>query len=315
MSEFAPLADRPSIVGNSSWLELLHAEVAWHLAQRGVRTIVIKGPSISEWLYALEEARESADVDLLISPDDLQRAHDQLVEMGFMKAFTDTRPGETAHHAENYSRHDAAFGKHVIDLHTSFPGFGVSPDDAFEILWRDRVGALQGNVDVWYPSLDARVLIVALHAARSSGFGKSRLDLIRAIGWADQGSWLGVGQLAAELNAEPALRAGLELIEDPGLIERAGLARVTVEPEWILLTQNAARTAIRLNELQQLPWRERPGQIAMWLFPSPALMEIRDPGSADTRWTLTRAYARRLGQGIAHAPQAVRQLRDARRSR
>ena len=54
-------------VSNRAWLELLHAEVCWALANQDIAILVIKGPATSTWLYP-EGERESADVDLLLRP-------------------------------------------------------------------------------------------------------------------------------------------------------------------------------------------------------------------------------------------------------
>jgi hypothetical protein len=47
------------------------AEVVEALRAAGVRSIVLKGPSIARWLYADGQPRPYGDTDLLVSPADL----------------------------------------------------------------------------------------------------------------------------------------------------------------------------------------------------------------------------------------------------
>ena len=302
------------VVGSAAWLELLHAEVCWSLAKADVQCLVIKGPSVAQWLYADDGGRESVDVDVLVPPEEWDEAVETLTSRGFIATHEGSREGETAPHSAEFHREDEELGHHSVDLHRYFPGIEVSASDAFEVLWEEREAAVQAGVPVWFPSLDARALIVGLHAARSPGVRRTIDDLTRMAEWADASGWESVVTLGRRLEALPALRAGLELLTDgPAVVVRARLSDVTVTPEWALMSHHAGRTALRLEELRETPWRQRPGQIARWLAPSPTMMRIRDPRASEGAWGLTRAYGVRLGQGLHQLPSAIRAVRATHR--
>ena len=167
-------------VSNRAWLELLHAEVCWTLAGRGVDVLVIKGPSIGEWLYPQGD-RESADVDLLLRPSQWDAAVAALEARGFEPTYSGFRETESSLHSLDLQRTDPTQGQHGLDLHLYFPGIDADPEDAFDVLWADRALSEQAGIPVWFPSLEARALIIALHAARQPGFAKTEEDLRRAM--------------------------------------------------------------------------------------------------------------------------------------
>ncbi len=54
-------------IGARAWLDLLHAEACWLLAEQGIDAMILKGPATARWLYP-EGGRQSVDVDLLVDP-------------------------------------------------------------------------------------------------------------------------------------------------------------------------------------------------------------------------------------------------------
>jgi hypothetical protein len=300
-------------VSNRAWIELLHAEVCWVLAGAGVDALVIKGPSVAQWLYP-EGGRESADVDLLVRPAHWDAAVAALTGRGFGQTWAGRRDGEVSDHSADLSRTDPELGEHGIDLHKYFPGIDLSPSAAFEVLWGRRVPGSQAGIDVWFPDAPSRALVVALHAARDPHSAKVAEDLRRAMAALDEQEQAALSALASELDARGALRAGLETQpETAGFVEALGLADAEVSTYWELRSHGAGRTAVRLDQLRATPWRHRPGQVGRWLFPSPALMRTRDPRATGGAVGLGVAYLRRLGDGARLLPGAVRDLRRARR--
>jgi hypothetical protein len=300
-------------VSNRAWIELLHGEVCWVLADAGADALVIKGPSIAQWLYP-EGGRESVDVDLLVRPAHWDRAVAVLVARGFAETWVGRREGEVSDHSLDLQRTDPELGQHGVDLHSYFPGIDLAPSAAFELLWERRLPASQAGVDVSFPDLPSRALITALHAARDPLSPKVAEDLRRAMAALDDAQRDDLKVLAAELQARGALRAGLETQPATAdLVELLGLDDAEVSTYWELRSHGAGRTAVRLDQLREMPWRHRPGQIGRWLFPSPALMRTRDQRAAEGTVGLGVAYASRLGEGLRALPSAVRDLRAARR--
>jgi Uncharacterised nucleotidyltransferase len=302
-------------VSNRAWIELLHAEVCWVLAGAGVDALVIKGPSIAQWLYP-EGGRESADVDLLVRPAHWDRAVEVLTERGFRDTLDDFRDGEAPPHSVTLSRTDPELGAHAVDLHRHFPGMDASPATTFDALWGRRVEASQAGVPVWFPDVTSRALVIALHIARDPHPAKTAEDLRRAWAELDADHRRELRDLATQVHAEPALRAGLETLPEttPG-VQELGLSDVEVPAIWVLQSQGASGTALHLFEVAEQPLWRRPVTALRWAFPSPAVMRIRDPRASRGTVALSGAYARRLRDGLRDLPRALRELRRARAAR
>jgi hypothetical protein len=306
--------DTNAPVSNRVWIELLHAEVCWALAGRHIEAIVIKGPSIASWLYEPGE-RESADVDLLLRPSQWDAAVSVLEGLGFEATYSGFRETETALHSHDMQRTSAEQGLHGVDLHHFFPGIEVDPEEAFDVLWAGRVESAQGGVPVWFPSLEARALIIGLHAARQPGVSKTAEDLRRAMAALSADQLRGVGDLARRLDAQGALRAGVETLpETAGYVEALGLSGVEVPTHWVLLSQGADLLSIELDRVRSLPPRERVLAMGRWLVPSAASMRARHPEIGDSRVALAGVYVRRWGSGVRRLPGTVARIRAARRS-
>ena len=236
--------------------------------------------------------------------------------MGFEDILDEFKEWEPPKHSMTLSRSDPDMGRHSIDLHRYFPGIDLSPSAAFEVLWARRVRGSQGAIQVWFPDLPARALIIALHAARDPHSLKTGEDLRRAVSSLGQDQRDDLASLAQLLEARAALKAGLETEpETRRAVADLGLTDVAVPPYWTLRSQGTSGTAIHLEELAGLPWSKRPAAVWHWLIPSPALMRVRDPRAAQGAKGLAAAYASRLGHGVRGLPDAVRDLRAARRPR
>lgn len=305
--------DSDVTVSNRPWLELLHAEVCWTLADRGVEVLVIKGPSIGEWLYP-EGGRESADVDLLLRPSEWRAAVSVLKRRGFEQIHSGFRETEVALHSLDLQRTNAAQGLHELDLHRYFPGIVADPEEAFNLLWEGRLAGEQAGVPVWYPSIEARALIIALHAARDTHSPKTMEDLRRAMAALSPPQIQTLAELARRLDAQSALRAGIETLpETSSYVESLGLAEVEVTNYWALMSHGADPLTVELERVRSLPPGDRLRQMGRWLVPSTASMRARHPQVGDSRVRLAGAYARRWGSGLRRLPAAVAEISRARR--
>ena len=165
---------------------------------------------------------------------------------------------------------------------------------------------------VWFPSIEARALIIALHAARQPGFEKTSEDLRRAMGALDDPQMERLTQLSRRLDAQPALRAGLETLpETARYVDPLGLSDVEVPAHWVLLSHNADLLPIELERVWSLPPRERARQLGRWLVPSAASMRARHPEVGNSRVQLAGIYVRRWGSGVRRLPGAVSAIRHA----
>lgn len=238
--------------------------VATTAGRLGIRALVIKGRYAAE--QGLRAPRVALDVDVLVDPGHSPRLIAALAEHGWQP-----RPEDPD---------DAIFPTHSrslihrlwpcdIDVHTRFPGFEATPDQVFDAIWDARVEAVAAGVPVWIPSPTATLLIVALHSLRTPGKLNESSDLAHLVARARQvvdGS--DVMDLVRRTDALGALapfvrRAYPELVPD-----------VVPPPskEWILRSLAPDSATVRLINLRQARWRERPRLLVRALSPSRAAL-------------------------------------------
>jgi hypothetical protein len=298
-------------VSPSAWSALAHARAAYLLRRNGIGALVLKGPSIAEWLYP--EGRTSADCDLLVAPADLDRARAVLTDHGYADAYAGVHEGEVAEHSAVFK--DPALGDREVDLHTAFPGFGAPPERVWAALHARRTQGIVAGVEVAYLDLPGRALVLVLHAARN-GVRSARgvEDVRRAVATLDDAGWQQVSALARDLDATAALAAGLRMtVEGTELAARLRVDRAT-DPEWALQSASGSTYGLRLVQLRTASWRGRAAIVRNELLPSAAF--LRQGWPVARRYGalgLLAAYLQRL-LGIARRlPRAIREARAARR--
>ena len=125
------------------------------LESHGIDVIVLKGPVTRRRLYADDERRPVADIDLLVDPAAFRRAARVLGDAGYRRY---DRHG----HSDAFSRgpDDAD-----VDLHLTLPYVTVSPRRAFAVFAAHRTTLDVAGSAV--PALDrpAHVVHLAIHAA------------------------------------------------------------------------------------------------------------------------------------------------------
>src|SRR5512132_1770423 len=102
-------------------VDVVTAEVVGALRGEGVRSILLKGPAISAWLYGeeTEAPRTYDDLDLLVPPEAAERSHRVLTGLGFANRFAEFAPGELVEHSSEWLRPGSPV---VVDLHRTVFG-------------------------------------------------------------------------------------------------------------------------------------------------------------------------------------------------
>ncbi len=218
-------------------VDSITAEVVTEMRIHGVRPLLLKGPSISSWLYRDGTPRPYGDSDLLVSPASYRKAGAVLRELGFRPL-----PDYWDRDSQTWSRDP---GSTCVDLHRSLIGVRGPP----ETLWREfasnTVTLRVGNIDAEVLGPTARAVHIALHAAQHGVDAERPLqDLARALLVVDHSVWGAAAELAHRIDALPAFAAGLRLDPEGVRIgERLGLPGVT------LLTEPRVPVSIALEEL------------------------------------------------------------------
>lgn len=290
-SHFPNKGDALRNAARSMAIDVKSAEALTTLAKAGIRTILLKGPSFARWLYEDENVRSYRDSDLLVAPDDLERAVELLGTLGFEDRSRVTPYGRALHARPLMRDRDSA----SIDLHESLIGVEVSPTRLWEALsMRTEVMQVGGQeAEVLDPA--ARAFHVALHAAYDGPRMQTPLtDLSHAIDRLPDETWRSASDIATELRATRAFAAGLRTVpEGSVLAERLGLtqqrsARIALSASY---APPLSLGFLRLEELSTV--RERGAFIWHKAFPPLSFMRASQPLARRGKLGLIAAYTLR----------------------
>lgn len=263
------------------------AEVVSVFRRSGVDSILIKGPTLAAWLYRGGPVRYYADSDLVVAPQHYKLAKRLLADLGFEYQHREQDlPPRGLPHAEPWVR---ASDLGELDLHRTLFGVGVPPQEVWGELSHAREEMSICGCPVAVPSIPARALIVALHAAQHQE-GKPLYDLDRALAAADEDVWRQATALAERLEAVQNFSRGLRMVPKGGdLADRLGLADAELVEAAIGLGSRA-QLAMGFERLDQASGvRAKLRIVARELFPSRDYL----------RWS--SALARRGALGLAAA--------------
>jgi Uncharacterised nucleotidyltransferase len=294
------------------------AEVVGALNEQGIRSILLRGPSIGRLLYADGAERSYNDVDLLVAPENLDAAGQVLRGLGFSQRPVD--PGELEH-AEAWTRdHETS----VVDLHWTVIGVAAEPSDLWRALADGTEGITIRGVRVEALAPQAIALQVALHAGQhGSDYVRALADLERALELLDRSTWRAAAELAERLRATELFAAGLrllpggqELAEELDLPERRSV-------ETVLLARSQGLGGHGAPTLERLARtagpRGRLSLVARSLFPPRASMHEWWPATERGGLWLLAGYLWRPFWVVCRAGPALiawrQAVRDSRRTR
>src|SRR5215213_9657052 len=124
-------------------IDRVTVEVHRALEAGGVPSIVLKGPSIANWLYGPDEVRGYGDSDLLVPHRDWDRAGRVLESLGFQNFLA-----SMAHpRMESYASDPWFRNGEDIDLHSTLYGIGVPPAAVWDVLCRKTVRMAIGGAE------------------------------------------------------------------------------------------------------------------------------------------------------------------------
>lgn len=289
-------------------LDVVAAEVVAAFAAQGIRAILIKGPSVANWLYG-NRPRRYADIDLLVSPADFGPAEAILAGLGF------GHPQRGAE-AVGYWGHSHTWTRGVahVDLHWRFPTIDGDPAVVWAVLSADTERQRIGGADIEVLAPPGRALLVALHAAHHGVEAQPLRDLCLAIETLPADLWDDAAALARRLDCGDALGVALRLV--PGgdaVADRLGLAS-TASLEVVLQSygnQPMTRQLSYLLDARGITAKAR--LVARQLVPTPTYLRAWHPIAARGVAGLAAAYAWRPLRGLWRTPSGVATVVRARR--
>ena len=295
-------------------LDWATAQVVTAMRERGVPSILLKGPALTRWLYEKGESRGYADIDLLVRDDRVDQAESVLRELDFERHGLETIAGDWPRYSHTWNRHD---GNISVDLHRTLVGVGVEPSVLWQVLWGSTETMEVGGVDVDVLEPSARALVVALHTAKDGPrIGKARHDLGHAVTRLPLDVWTSAAALAERLEAEGALGAGLRLVVPEGveLAERLGLSAQPPPDVAIRAAHGAPPLATGMEWFFSSPAGGKTRLVVRKLFPPVAYVQAWKPLARKGRLGLGAAYVWRPFWVAWHVLPALRawvRTRDA----
>ncbi|WP_249020814.1 nucleotidyltransferase family protein [Conexibacter sp. S30A1] len=281
------------------------------LDDSGIPSVILKGPSITRWLYEPEDARAYVDCDLLVAPDTFAAAVQALIKAGHHPELDElSMPSWWREHALTTFSVDGS----MVDLHRNLPGVGA--DDA--LLWSTLSAVtdpiLVGGVAARTLTKPGRLMHAALHAAQHGGASRDLDVLARALERVGEETWREAAELADRLDAAAAFTRGLMML--PGGVELvAGLGlnpAPSLEVELRAASARQALTVARLHQTRGL--RARLALVRHKLFPPVTFMRKWSALARRGRLGLALAYLYRPLWVARRTPAAVRTWQAARRA-
>jgi Uncharacterised nucleotidyltransferase len=226
-------------------VDLVTAEVVSALDKQGVRSIVLKGPSIRRLLYADGAERSYVDSDLLVSPDCVTAAEKVLHELGFSQGYVDPAGFD---HANLWIRGgDGA----RVDLHWTLIGVEAAPQDHWRAFASSTEKMVVGGIEVEVLAPKAIAFQVALHAGQHGPANRRSIaDLQRALEILERSTWRAAADLAERLQATELFAGGLrlvpvgkELVAEIGLTECRSVETVLLSRSQVVLAMGLERLA------------------------------------------------------------------------
>lgn len=307
MSDTAAGSAAPRLaLARSLMADVAAAELSTAFAERGVESVLLKGPALVELLYPGGGQRTYTDADLLVEPVRLATARRVLEERGFALAEEQMPPSGQTVHAEPWHRQaDGA----SVDLHRSLFGCGVDPYAVWPVATAGTEELSVAGVPVRIPSRAVRTLIVTLHAAQHGpGASKPLEDLGRAVDRLEDDVWAQAAAVAERLDATLTFATGIALAPGGGeLAARIGVIQPDVAAAALGGSGPLVLGMHRLSSAHGM--RAKVRILRRELFPSRAEMRWRAESDTGRGRSLPEAYVRRLLWLARNVPSSLAALR------
>ena len=183
-------------------------EVVDLLREKGIDSIVLKGPLLARALYRDYALRVAGDVDLLVRDVDVMRACEALDVAGY-RHHTPISPRSLSRHRR--TQHDVAFAHPTDDTLIELHADAAQPHYGYRVdlpgWWERRQPARVGDSELWTLGPEDGYVMTAIHAAKHRW---ERLDLIcdLAVYRRMDLNWAAIYESAAEAWMLSAIRTG-----------------------------------------------------------------------------------------------------------
>jgi hypothetical protein len=309
-----PLSGQAFAAAERLRIDAATAEVLRALAAAGADCVLLKGPTLTSWLYPPAAGRAYVDSDLLVRPGHETVAEEVLEQLGFERVWDAAAlPEWWREHGSDWSRPSDGVR---VDLHRSLPGLGADAEAVWAALATAPATVRVAGYDAPALPLAARALHVSLHAVQhGADWGRGRGDLERALEIAEEATWREAAVLAVRLDGLDAFATGLRLTpEGERLADQLGLP-VSASVDVALRASAPPPAALGFEQMAQTPGAlARLGMAWHKLFPPREFLEHWDQRARESRRRFALARARRPLWVLASAPRGFHAWWRARRA-
>lgn len=305
---------RLEVAADNLRVDAATAEILRAFRTSQIEALLLKGPSIGQWLYSQADPRPYNDCDLLVQPDQVDDAEAVLAALGFVRQFDeDGLPDWWREHGAVWQRVQDGV---AVDLHHKLPELGVDSESAWKVLVAGAETIPVGGERVPVLGLPARALHVALHALHhGSEMPRPLIDLQRALAQVPESVWRRAGILAEQLRATDAFATGLRLTPTGHELAARLALPAPRSVEAALLASTPPPVALGIESLAAAgSVRERSAILRHKLVPPPGFMRRWHPLASRGRLGLVLAYLYRPLWILRRVPQGLRAWQRARRS-
>lgn len=300
-------AEHPDRVRNltAPWLsspihELVYALIAKLADRAGVEMLFIKGPMLKK--QGLREREHSGDVDVWVRKRDSFRLVDELCEWSWQPPENSALNVEPFAHSWTLS--PPPHWGCEIDVHYRFPGIGIGPESAFELIASRAESVRFGSTNTKVPAVAEHAVINALHLARPAPGRPGSSAPTSVVAQSLRAAGPGAVASAVQLGAAGSLR---DAIAEVFPVEGSSIHEQSVPDDW--KWRLAPTVALSFAQaLRLVPFRRRPAVLFRLVWPTKQYVLRAQSTAGYIHTSAFSARFARIGQGIA---QAVRHRRRA----
>ena len=185
------------------------------LSSAAIESIPFKGPTLASLLYGNLSLRQFQDLDILVHPEDVERARTALIGLGYapVLGYDDDQRASlrlSGHHEQLAHRETGT----TIELHWSLNNRSLTRDSFEYRWWENRQVAAIGGAITRTLGVEQLLLYLCLHGGKHSWGRLSWLcDFQRALAVYPNANWERVWALAAESGAVRMVGIGLSLVD------------------------------------------------------------------------------------------------------
>jgi hypothetical protein len=287
-------------------------ELVEAFAAAGVQPLLLKGPAFARWLYDDPSERSYVDLDLLVPPEQHQRARQTLTGRRYEQIAQRAHPHQREHH-ETWVRLSPPA---VIELHHTVFLLEAPPSRVWQRFAEHADTVVVGPVEVRIPGPAASALLVGLHALlHGVGQPQPLRDLERALERVDRSVWEDAAALARELGGEDAFGAALRLTAPGTALARSLALSERPVPRAIHLLASTQEPGVAIERLLATAGlRARLRVLVLTVAPSPRFMRVRYGLARRSRRGLAFAYLLRPLELVVKLPGAMQAWLSAARS-